>query len=127
MSHDGNLDRLDAGREYCVGLKMRRACALSNTDLNPVASSGSIRVPTMVQARRRWQCTVCKSFVDCADVVPVASSPSIEITSNHVNLLTNHDGTNCEDDCGFAKCRASHARLDVVTAPDTTVASRQEL
>ena len=28
---------------------------------------------------------------------------------------------------GFAKCRASHARLDVVTAPDTTVASRQEL
>ena len=37
MSHDGNFDRLDAGREFCVGWKMRRACALSNNDLNPVA------------------------------------------------------------------------------------------
>ena len=41
-----------------------------------------------------------KSFVDSTDVVSVAASPScsIEITGNHVNLLTNDDGTDCEDD-----------------------------
>ena len=53
-----------------------------------------------VGVRRRWQCTVCKSFAHSTDVIPVAASPScsIEITSNHVNLLTNHDGTDGEDE-----------------------------
>ena len=43
---------------------------------------------------------VCKSFVDSTDVISVAALPcySIEITCNKVNLLTNHDGTNCEDE-----------------------------
>ena len=138
MSHDGNFDRFDAGREFCVGWRTHRTWVPSNTDLSRAAQGTdrrqpscleSIRVPTMVPAPRRWQCTVCKSFVDSTDAIPVAASPccSIEITRNHVNLLTNHDGTDREDDCGFAKCSASHARLDVVTAPDTIVVCRQEL
>ena len=46
MSHDGNFDRLDAGREFCVGWKMRRACALSNNDLNLVAQDIHRRLPS---------------------------------------------------------------------------------
>ena len=47
------------------------------------------------RARRRWQHTVCESFVDSTHVVSVAASPccSIEITCNQVNLMTNHDGS----------------------------------
>ena len=53
-----------------------------------------------VRAWRRWQCTVCEGFVDSTDVIPVAAPPccSIEITCNHVNLLTNHDSTDGEDE-----------------------------
>ena len=106
MSHDGSFDLLDAGREFCVGWRMHHTCALSNNDLNP----GGLRKPqTSAQlfgidpgcrARRRWQCAVCESFVGSTDVVSVAASPrcTIEITGNHVNLLTNHDGTDCEDE-----------------------------
>ena len=69
------------------------------TDVSPVVwnRSGS---PQWCWALRCWKRTVCKSFVDSTDVVPVAASPrcSIEITINHVNLLTNHDGTDCEDE-----------------------------
>ena len=41
-----------------------------------------------------------KSFVDSTDVIPLAASSCccIEITCNHVNLLTNHDGTDGEDE-----------------------------
>ena len=44
--------------------------------------------------------TVCKGFVDGTVGIPVAASPccSIEITSNHVNLLTNHDGSDGKDE-----------------------------
>ena len=50
--------------------------------------------------RRRWQSAVRKSFVDSTDVVSAATSPRtiIEITCNHVNLLTNHDSTDGEDE-----------------------------
>ena len=43
---------------------------------------------------------VCKSFVDSTDVTPVAASSccSIEITCNHVNLVTQHNGTDCENE-----------------------------
>ena len=37
MSHDGNFDRLDVDQEFCEEWKMRRACALSSNNLNPVA------------------------------------------------------------------------------------------
>ena len=43
---------------------------------------------------------VCKSFVNSTNVVSVAASPccSIEIACNQVNLMTNHDGSDCEDE-----------------------------
>ena len=49
---------------------------------------------------RRWQRTVCKNFVDSTYVVSVAASPccSIEITCNQVNLMTNHDCSDGEDE-----------------------------
>ena len=37
MSRDGNFDRWEADREFCVGRRTHRACALSNNDPNRVA------------------------------------------------------------------------------------------
>ena len=58
-----------------------------------------------VKARRRWRSAVCNSFVDSTDVIPVVVSPccSFEITCNKVNLFTNHDGTDCEDEPFFSQ------------------------
>ena len=50
MSHDGNFDRLDVGQEVCGEWKMRRACALSNTDQNPVAEGIHRRQPSCLES-----------------------------------------------------------------------------
>ena len=44
--------------------------------------------------------TVSKGFVNSTEVVSAAASPgsTIEITCNHVNLLTNRDSTDGEDE-----------------------------
>ena len=69
------------------------------TNVCPVVGnwSGS---PQWCRARWRWQCALGKGFVDSTDVVSFAASPlcTIEVTNNDVNLLTNHDGTDCEDE-----------------------------
>ena len=53
----------------------------------------------MVWARRRWQSAVRKGFFNGTDAVTVAAPPGcpIEITCNQVNMLTNHNGSDCED------------------------------
>ena len=68
-------------------------------DVSPVVwnRSGS---PQWCEAQRRWQRAVCKSSVNSTCAVSVAASPcfSIEITCIQVNLLTNHDDSDFEDE-----------------------------
>ena len=107
VSRGGSFERLGASQDFCEEWKMRRVCALSNTDLNPVAKGtdtsaqlfGIDRVSTMVLFPRRWQRTVIKSFVKSTEGVSAATSPccSIEITCHRVNMLTNDNGLDCED------------------------------
>ena len=70
-----------------------------STDASPIVRNRSVS-PQWCRAWRRWQRTVCKSFVNSTYVVSVAASPccSIEIACNQVNLMTNHDGSDCEDE-----------------------------
>ena len=108
MSHDGSFDWLDAGRELCVGWRKHHACVPSHTDLNRAVwgihrrqhscwnRSGSLQWCT---ARRRWQRTVCKSFVDSTHVVLCCCiAMPIEITCNQVNRLTILGGSDGEDE-----------------------------
>ena len=72
----------------------------------------------MVWGRRRWQRNLQKSFADSTDVIPVAASQrcTIEMNCNHINLLTNHDSTDGEDEL-FGNASLSGVGLaDVETA-----------
>ena len=55
---------------------------------------------TWCRAGWRRQGTVSKGFVNSTEVVSAATSPrsTIEITSNQVNFLRNHDGTKSENE-----------------------------
>ena len=48
---------------------------------------------------RRWQSAVRKGFINGTDVVCIAASPRcpIEITWNQVNMLTNHNSSDFQD------------------------------
>ena len=50
MSRGGSFDRLGAGLEFCDEWKRRRACALSNNDLNPVAEGIHRRQPSCLES-----------------------------------------------------------------------------
>ena len=69
-----------------------------SADVCPVVQNGS-RSPQRCRARRLWQSTVCKGFVNSTEVVSAATSPrsTIKITCDQVNVLRNHDGTKSEN------------------------------
>ena len=110
MSRGGCSDLDHASRVLCAEQRMPHACVLSSTDRSQVAlrsrkrrsmSQGSIQGPPQwCGARRRGQVTVREGLLNSASVAPVAAPPRcpIEIASNEVNLLTRHDGTDCEDE-----------------------------
>ena len=102
MSHDGSFDRLDAEKSPCMrtfqyrsesgGLRNPQTSAqLCGIDPSPHNGVGPGGVGNAQSAK-------ASSIV--LNVVSVAASPccSIEITCNQVNLLTNHDGSDCEDE-----------------------------
>ena len=109
MSHGGSFDRSGAGQELYVGWRKRREVVPSNTDLiqgfkeptnvSPVVWDRS-RSTQRCRARRRWQSAVRKGFVNGTDVVSIAAPPrsTIEIAYNQVNVLTKHNGTDCENE-----------------------------
>ena len=68
--------------------------------------AGRLKEPTDVspvvwnRSGSQQRCAVRKSFVDGTDVVSIAAPPRcpIETTCNQVNMLTNHNGSDCEDE-----------------------------
>ena len=50
MSHGGSFDRLDAGREFCVGWRKHHASVPFNTDLNQAVKGTHIRQPSCLES-----------------------------------------------------------------------------
>ena len=67
-----------------------------STNVCPVVRNGS-GSPQWCGARWRRQGTIRKGFINSTEIVTAATSPrcSIAITFHQVNLLTNHDSTDC--------------------------------
>ena len=109
MSRGGSFDRSGAGLEF-----MRDGASAVKSDFPVLVRPGRLQEPAHVgpaswdrsrsrqrcRARRRWQGAVHKGFLNGTDVVPIAAPPRcpIGITCNQVNLLTNHNGSDCEDE-----------------------------
>ena len=88
MSHDGNFESLDVGREFCVG--WRTVC-------NDSGPHNGVGPGSVGNAQSGKVSSIVLMFIS------VDASPwcSIGITSNHVKLSTNHDGADCQDDFFF--------------------------
>ena len=109
MSHDDSFDRFGRRPRVLRGVEnvpcMRTFQNRSETGglRNPQTSAQLFGIdPCLHNGGRPGGVgnAVWKGFDNSTDVIPVAASPccSNEITCNHVNLLTNHDGTDGEDD-----------------------------
>ena len=52
MSRGGSFERLDVGREFCVGWRKHHACVPSNTDLNQAVEGTHKRQPSCLGSIR---------------------------------------------------------------------------
>ena len=68
-------------------------------NVSPVARNRS-RCPQWCWARRHRQGALGKDFFDGTDIVDVVASPcsTLEVTSNHVQIVFEHHCTNCKDE-----------------------------
>ena len=99
ISRGDSFDQSAANLGLYLGWRKRRE---EPTNVSAIVWNRS-ESPQRCRAQRCWQSEVRKDFLNGTDAVSITAPPpcSIENTSNQVNLFTNHNGTDCENEFFF--------------------------